>query len=195
MRLRLLALALGMVVIASPLGARVKVQSAGDPNFDFTPLKTYHWPADGFGQFKMALTKDDDPEAMRKRYEPWIVTAVENSLTGRGFVKASEGQPADFDIAYFALISSSTSAQVTGQFLGGDTAWGLPPFLATTKSLKIFEQGSIVLDVRRPGGNAVWRGTAQAELHRERPEVERKKRLQSVVDDILKQFPPKKKKS
>ena len=193
MRFRLLAVALGVLVIAGPLVAGVKVQSGGDPTFDFAPLKTYGWPTDGHGQFKMALTKDDDPEAMRKQFEPWIIAAVDQGLATRGYVKAA-GQPADFTIAYFALISLSTSAQTAGQFLGGDSAWGLPPFLAVTTSLKIFEQGSLVLDVRRPDSNVVWRGAAQAELQRQRPEVERKKRLQGVVDDILKQFPPKKKK-
>ncbi len=70
----------------------------------------------------------------------------------------------------------------------------MPPFLAVTQSLKIFEQGSLVLDVRRPDGNVIWRGVTQAEMQRERPDAERNKRLTGFINDILKQFPPKKKK-
>ena len=86
------------------------------------------------------------------------------------------------------------TAKLMGQFLPGSVSWGLPPFLAVTQSLKIFEQGALVIDVRRPDGNVVWRAVAQAELHRDRPDAERNKRLTGVVNDILKQFPPKKKK-
>jgi Domain of unknown function (DUF4136) len=194
MRIKVLALVVGTLLVAGSLSARVKVQADGDPNFDFAPLKTFNWPVDGAGQVKMALTKDDDPEAFRRSREPALVAAVEAHLTARGYVKMQPGAPSDFTVAYFALISTNQQAQTMGQFLPGSVSWGLPPFLAVTQSLKIFEQGALVIDVRRPDGNVVWRGVAQAELHRDRPDAERNKRLTGVVNDILKQFPPKKKK-
>ena len=194
MRITVLALIVGTLLVAGSLSARVKVQADGDPNFDFAPLKTFTWPADGAGQVKMALTKDDDPEALRRRFEPVIIAAAEANLTKRGYVKAQPGAPADFTLAYIALISTNQQAQTLGQFLPGSVSWGLPPFLAVTQSLKIFEQGSLVIDVRRPDGNVVWRAVAQAELQRDRPDAERNKRLTGVVNDLLKQFPPKKKK-
>ena len=196
MRFKLLAVVVSVLVlvIAGPLAARVKVQSDFDKTFDFSALKTFTWPSDGFGQVKMAITKDDDPEALRRRFEPVIVAAVEANLTGRGYVKAKPGEAANFTMAYFGLVSTNQQAQTMGQFLPGTVSWGLPPFLATTTSLKIFEQGSIVLDVRRPDTNVVWRGVAQAEMHCDRPDAERNKRTADVVNEILKQFPPKKKK-
>jgi hypothetical protein len=39
----------------------------------------------------------------------------------------------------------------------------------------------------------MWRGVAQAEMHREKPQPEREKRVRDAITDILKQFPPKKK--
>ena len=39
----------------------------------------------------------------------------------------------------------NTSGQTLGQFLG-TVAWGLPPFEAVATSLKIYEQGSLVLE-------------------------------------------------
>jgi hypothetical protein len=99
--------------------------------------------------------------------------------------------PSDFLVAYFALVSISTESQTVGQFLPSTVAWGVPPFLATTSSLKIFEQGSLVMDVWTPDKQPMWRGVAQAEMHRDKPQAEREKRVREAITDILKQFPPK----
>jgi len=176
------------------LSARVKVKTDVDPSADFKALKVWAWPSDGPGQVKMALTKYDNPEELRKRFEPTILSGVEAALTKKGFTKAAAGQAPDFLVAYFALVSTNQSAQTMGQFLPGSVAWGIPPFAQTTTSLKIYEQGSLVLDVMTPAKNPMWRGIAQAEMHRDRPQAEREKRLRGVIDDIIKEFPPKQKK-
>jgi hypothetical protein len=188
------AVALATIVAAATTSARVKVQADFDPAADFTNLKVWAWPADGPGQMKMALTKDDDPEALRRRFEPVIVAAVEETMARKGFQKAAAGQTPDFHVAYFALLSMNTSAQVMGQFLPGTMEWGIPPFEGRTQSLKIYEQGSLVLDVLAPAHKPIWRAIARAEVHRERPDAERNKNLRAAVNDLLKQFPPKKKK-
>ena len=178
---------------AATLSARIKVQSDFDPNADFSALKTWAWPPDGFGQMKMALTKDDDPEVPRKRFEPVIVAAVEEALAKKGFTKAAPGQPADFRVAYFGLISMNTSSQVMGQFIPGTMEWGIPPFEGRTQSLKIYEQGTLVLDVMTPDGKKpIWRAIARAELNRERSDADRNKNLRAAVFDLVKEFPPKK---
>ncbi len=190
----LVVLVAGLVLVALPLAARVKVQAGFDPDVDFTPLKTYAWPSDGAGQVKMAVTKDDDPDALKARFEPTIVASVDQALQKKGFVKAADGQAPDFLVTYFALVSVSTSGQTMGQFLPGTVAWGLPPFAAVATSLKIYEQGSLVLQMMKPDTQPIWRGLAQAEVHRDRTQAQREKKLAEVVNDIVKQFPPKKKK-
>ena len=45
-----------------------------------------------------------------------------------------------------------------------------------------------------PAKQPMWRGVAQAEMHREKPQAQREKRVRDTITDILKQFPPKKKK-
>jgi hypothetical protein len=182
-----LALAAGLVS-----DARVKVRSDYDRRVDFTKLKVFAWPSDGPGQMKMALTKDDNPEELRARFEPTIVSAVEQALTKKGFAKAAAGAPPDFLVAYFALVSLNTSAQTVGQFIPGTLEWGIPPFEGRTQSLKIFEQGSLVLDVWTPDKQPIWRAIAQAEIHRDRPQPQREKNLRDAINDIVKQFPPKK---
>ncbi len=191
MRLTLTALLLAALVATTAV-ARVKVKTDYDPAADFSALKVWAWPADGPGQVKMALTKDDDPEALRKRLEPALLAAVEAALAKKGFVKAAPGQAPDFLVAYFGLISVNTDAQVIGQFLPGTMEWGIPPFEGRTQSLKIYEQGSIVLDVMSPTGRPMWRGIAQAEAHRDRPQAEREKNVREAINDLIKRFPPKK---
>jgi hypothetical protein len=182
-------------LLAAPSGARVKVDTAHDPAADFSKLRVWAWPADGPGQVKMALTKDDDPEPVRQRFEPTVMASVEAALAKKGFRKAGSGESPDFLVAYFALISVSTSGQTLGQFLPGTVAWGLPPFEAVATSLKIYEQGSLVLDVMAPDKKPMWRGVARAEVHRDRPDTEREKRIRDAVNDLVNKFPPKQKKS
>lgn len=181
-------------LVAAPIAGRVKVRTEFDPRVDFTKLKVFAWPSDAPGQVKMMLSKDDNPEEIRRRFEPTVVSAVEQALAAKGFTKAAAGQTADFLIAYFALISVSTSAQTVGQFLPSTVAWGVPPFLATTSSLKVFEQGSLVIDAWTLDKQPLWRGVAQAEMHRDKPQAEREKRIRATITDIVKQFPPKPKK-
>jgi len=179
-------------VLAVTVSARVKVTTGFDPATDFSQLKVFAWPDDAPGQMKMALTKDDDPEVLRKRFEPVIISAVEQELTKKGFRKAAAGERPDFLVAYFGLVSVSTSGQTLGQFLPGSVAWGLPPFDAVATSLKIYEKGSLVLDIMTPTKAPMWRGVAQAEVHRDQPAEKRDKRRREVIADIVKKFPPKK---
>jgi hypothetical protein len=192
MKHAVLSLVAAVAVAAASADARVKVKTDHDPTADFTRLKTWAWLPDGPGQFKMALTKDDDPEALRKQFEPTLLASVEQNLAQRGFTKAAQGQEPDFLVAYFALVSTNMSAQTIGQFLPGTLEWGIPPFQGQTQSLKIYEQGSLVLDVMTPTRQPMWRGLAQAELHRDRTLAERERRLREAVRDLLRQFPPKK---
>ena len=99
-----------------------------------------------------------------------IIKAVEQELTKKGFRKAGAGEKPDFLVAYFALISVNTSGQTLGQFLPGSVAWGLPPFEQVATSLKIYEQGSLVLDVMSPDQasrcGAAWRGPRSTAIAR-----------------------------
>ena len=80
-----------------------------------------------------------------------------------------------------------------GQFLPAVTAWGLPPFAGATQSYKVIQQGSLVLDISA-NKEVVWRGIGQAELKPGQPTEKRAMLLREAVRDILKEYPPKKKK-
>ena len=50
--------------------ARVDVKIDFDKAFNFKAVRTWGWNPAGPGDVKMARTKDDDPDAMKRRAEP-----------------------------------------------------------------------------------------------------------------------------
>jgi hypothetical protein len=95
-------------------------------------------------------------------------------------------------VTYYLLINTNMSAQTLGQFAPAVPEWGLPPFTGATQSLRVFEQGSLVLDVSSTAtGDLVWRGIVQAEVNRDRTQEEREVRVRAAIADLLKKFPNK----
>ena len=102
---------------------------------------------------------------------------------------ASAADP-DVTIAYFLLLTTNQESQSMGQFLPPTMAWGLPLFPQATTSMKVLNQGALVLDLSAKG-SVVWRGVAQAQL---KPDTDFKKRealIREGVRDLLKRYPPK----
>ena len=190
-RTRLFAVAAAAVVAlaAESVLARVDVKIDFDKNFDFTAVRSWSFDPAGNGEVKMARTKDDDPDAVKAIADPIIVNQVGVEM-GRLKLQPAASNP-DLIVRYFLLLSTNQTAQTMGQFLPGTVAWGLPPFQQTTQSLKIMNQGSLVLDLAGRG-NVVWRGVAQAKLKFDTDPKKREAILREAVSDLLKKFPPKK---
>ncbi len=179
-----LLLALALVVAVD---AKVKVRTEQDKTFDFRGVRTWAWHPSGSGDVKMAVTPDDNPAAVRERFAPVIEDAVTKELARRGIGQAADPQ---VFVNYYVLLSTNMSAQTMGQFVPTVPEWGLPPFSGATQSLRVFEQGSLLIDVTAAATRAiVWRGLAQAEIHRERTPAERDARLRAAIADLLKKLP------
>jgi hypothetical protein len=140
---------------------------------------------------KVLIKKSGDPEVLRKRFEPVIKPAVEQELVARGLKPAQGGTP-DLYAYYYILLTAGDSSQAMGQFLSPTMEWGVPPFTGATQSLKIYEQGSLILDLSSPAlKSAVWRGIAKAEVHRQNSEEKRDQIVREAVRDMIKKYPPK----
>jgi hypothetical protein len=185
----LLAFLVIVTAIVVP-AAKTKIVTNFDKAFDFGAVKTWAWTASGKGQVKMALTADDNPDAVQRQYEPVIVSGVESALAKRGITPAS-GSP-DVQVTYYLLISSGASTQEMGQFVQSVPEWGLPPLSGPTTSFRVIEQGSLVLDVLDPKSNVVWRSVARGEIKLDRTPEERSRRLAELIQEMLAKFPPKK---
>ena len=105
-------------------------------------------------------------------------------------LKLQTSETPDLIVRYFLLLSTDQTAQTMGQFLPGTVSWGLPPFQQTTQSLKVMNQGALVIDLAG-GGNVVWRGVAQAKLKFDTEFKKREAVMREAVRDLLKRFPPK----
>jgi hypothetical protein len=188
---RAVAAFLLVALAATVVMAKTKIQVQKDQKFDFSTLKTWAWNPSGPGDVKVWLTAESKSEPVKKTYEPVIVKAVEDELAGRGLTRASGGQ-ADFNVTYYVLITASTNSQQMGQFLPPVTQYGVPPFAPATTSLKIFPQGTLVLDVASPDPNhVVWRAVAQAEVELDRTEAQRSVRLRNIIRDVVAKLPRK----
>jgi hypothetical protein len=136
----------------------------------------------------------DDPEAIRTKWEPTIKDAVEQELAKSGLAPATSGTP-DLMLHYYFLAGPNSESQYRGQFIGAIPPWGVPDFEMTTSSLKIFEEGTLILDIiDGPKRQICWRGIARAEINRQNSAAKRDQRLREAVGELLKKFPPKAKK-
>jgi Domain of unknown function (DUF4136) len=181
-----LAVLLGLVHGLDSVNARVDVNVDFDKAFDFKRVKTWAWSSKP-GDVKMARTKDDDSEAMRKLAEPLIMDAVSKEMPRRGLQQASSAP--DLTITYYLLLSTTMSAQTIGQFVPATGEWGLPPMTGATQSIKMMNQGSLVLDLSA-AGNVVWRGVAHAQIKFDADDKRREALLREAVRDLLRRYPP-----
>ncbi len=57
--------------------------------------------------------------------------------------------------------------------------------------MRYYEEGALVLDIVDVRSNQLaWRGSAQSEIDRTRPENERDRLLNNAVKKVLDRFPP-----
>lgn len=176
---------------ATVIVSAAKIDTHRDKTFDFSRLKTWDWSPSGPGDIKVWVTAQSKSEPVEREYEPVIMRAAEDALTRRGYTKASGGSP-DFVLTYYVLITASTQSHEIGQFLPATLAWGLPPFTAQTQSLRVFPQGTLVLDVASPTkDDIVWRAVAQAEIELQRTSDKRAARLTQVVTEVVAKLPRK----
>jgi hypothetical protein len=182
-------LALAVAVVQ----AGVKVRAEFDKEYDFSKARTFGWHPDGAGEVKLLMREGGDPEQIRARWEPTIKDAVEKEMAKRGLVPATSGVP-DLYLNYYFLSGPNSEAQTRGQFIGAVPPWGVPDFEMTTTSLKIFEQGTLILDIiDGPKRQIAWRGIAEAEVNRQNTAAKREQRIREGVAEMLKKFPPKQK--
>jgi hypothetical protein len=189
-RLRSLLAALIAAIIGfavQPGIADIKVNVNFDKTFDFKQARTWSWNPNGAGQVVVGRTKDDDPETVRQRAEPVILDEVSKQLPRRGLKPATGA--GDLTLTYYVLLTVGQSSQTLGQFLPSVAAWGLPPFPASTTSLEVIEQGSLVIDMTA-NGRPVWRGIGEAKIKLEFDQKKREALLREGVRDLLQRFPP-----
>jgi hypothetical protein len=188
-----LALCAIAVVLAGAvlLGAKIKIEVKHDKTFNFAGLKTYTWRLDGANPVKILQNTEHDPEQIRKNLEPVVLDAFDTQLAAKGLRRVAAGESELF-IDYYVLIGPNITSQYHGQFVGAIPEWGLPDFVMSTSALKIYEQGSVVVDIGSVKDKIVaWRGYAAAELDSRRTRAQQVAIINDVAKKMLAKFPPK----
>ena len=184
-----LALATAMMFALHVSLEGVDVNIEYGKTFDFTSVKTWAWSPKGAGDVIIARTKDDDPAAVKKKAEPLILDAVAGELMRKGLQQATS-EP-DVTVTYYLLLSNNMTAQTIGQFLPATTAWGYMLVAPSTQSIKMMNQGALVIDLTAKDF-VVWRGVAQARVAFDVDDKKREAILREAIRDLFKRYPPKK---
>lgn len=177
-----------VALAAQSVVAAVKVRVNFDKSFDFKNAKTWVW-SEKAGDVMVARTPTDDPESIKQLAEPVIRQAVAAEFPRRGLQPASG--TADLKLTYYLLLTVGSSAQIAGQFLPAVTDWGVPPFLPSTNSLEVIEQGSLVFDLAA-NDRVVWRGVGEAKIKMGLEQEKRVALIHEAVREIMKKYPPRK---
>jgi len=185
------AIAAGVIVAVHTIAAAVKVHVDVDKTFDFRPAATWAWAVPTAGHVIVGRTPNDDPDVIQRLAEPVIMDAVITEMQTRGMSHTLDA-PA-VTLKYYLLLTLGTSAQTIGQFLPPVAQWGVPPFNPSTQSLKVIEQGSLVLDVFSKDA-VVWRGAGAAEIKPGLPPDKRAALIREAVRQIIRRYPQNKKK-
>jgi hypothetical protein len=184
-----LAIATAMVFALHVSLEGVDVNIEYGKTFDFTSVKTWAWSPKGAGDVIIARSKDDDPAAVKRKAEPLIQDAVAGELMRKGLQQAAS-EP-DVTVTYYLLLSNNMTAQTIGQFLPATTAWGYMLVAPSTQSIKMMNQGALVIDLTAKD-LVVWRGVAQARVAFDVDDKKREQILREGVRDLFKRYPPKK---
>jgi len=174
--------------------AKIKVKAEGDPQFDFSMLRTFAWDDDA-GEVIIARRPDDNPAEVKSRIDPLIRKHVAAAMVKKGLSAA--GQTPDVHLHYYVLVSLNATDQTMGQFLPAVPYWGLPAFAPATQALTVVTRGSLVLDALLPGTvgerRVIWRGVAQSTVQDTDSDAVRDERIRDAAAELIKRFPLKKK--
>ena len=139
---------------------------------DFSALQSYAW---GGGKAPgAAYVRDLTDEDV----DGWVRAAVESELAKAGYEKRSHG--ADFLIRYDLTVENRRLQQQVVRDRAG---------VSQSVSAR-YREGTLVLEVVRPVSESpLWRGWAEAEVHKYRKREDREARIGEAVKRILARFP------
>lgn len=160
----------------------VSVSADWDPEADFGALRTWSWQKD-------AIPGSGDPRLDDPLVHARIQKAIEAALPAKGYPMATSGAP-DFTVSYHVAIQRRLDAHTIYRGYGPYRGW-----YGTSSTQTIvddYELGTLLVDFISPRTSSViWRGKAQSRLYELKSPEERQARIQSAVDELLAQFPPK----
>jgi hypothetical protein len=179
---RMWIVAMGVLAAAATLAAgKIKVEAKRE-NVDFSTIKTYMWLPSPPPTAEIAPGVARDPMVVQKELEPTIMQTADRELSAHGWKRVDTG--ADVQLVYYLAHGVGFNASNLGDYYQYATGYALivSPLIAPTSSVKVMEEGTLVIDVVQDR-KAIWRGTASTTINRDNSD---EKRLRTVADAVKK---------
>ncbi|HEX6974645.1 MAG TPA: DUF4136 domain-containing protein [Vicinamibacterales bacterium] len=185
------------VLLCSTLVAAQKIKT--DVKFDKTAVlvgsHSYKWLESPEYMTNVAPDILKDERLEKAALDAPIRAAVDRALAAKGWHVAAAGETAEFEVVYYAFLSTDVNSAVLGSFYQYTNGWS--PVIYTdagrqSSGTSIIEKGTIVVDVVNPARqSAVWRGVAAGSLDRSRAQDKRIAVIGDAIKKLFEKFPPK----
>ena len=181
------ALCAGATVV---MAARIGIEVHHDPKANFAAIASYTWLPSPPPTTDVAPGTMRDPLTVQRELEPIIVGAVDAQLQKRRIQKRATG--GDVRVVYYLSHGTSINASTLGSYYSYAAEFYvyLPPGGGATTSVRVIEEGSLVIDVV-DDDRAIWRGTASASINRENDDAKRYKLIRDAVKKLFDRWPKK----
>lgn len=165
------------------LALAVSACSSISYNADFDPRAS-------LGEFRTyAFVEATDESQVNRGISPLaeqrVMSALERTLEGKGYRKATSGDP-DFLVNFYGALQEKVDIN---RYYDG---WGYRGWYGgTTVDVRQWTQGTLVVDfVDAKSERVVWRGWAQGAVDPNATPEKRSQKINEAVAGILEQFPP-----
>jgi hypothetical protein len=183
----LVAVVAGASVVLALGCSTIKTSSDYDPAFDFSTLSTYGWLDQAVAVTGSAAEMDNT--LLDKR----IRRAVDSQLQGMGYRRVAN-EEASFLASYHIGVKQKLDVSTIHSGSGYGYRRGWYGGYSETQ-VRQYEEGTLLLDFIEPKERQLlWRGSGSARVSRSKTPEQREARVQEAVTQILKSFPPGKKK-
>ena len=126
----------------------------------------------------------DDPKLKDVPFDHLIQNAISKKLIDSGYQQSGQGSQVDFHVGYIAALEKSLDDATINKIFGIN-----PGFIASSNDTVNYEKGTLIIDIVNARTNiTTWRGAIQAEVHFDRSNEERKKRIEHAVSRLLENF-------
>ena len=179
-----LLLAVGLITACST----AQIRTDHDQAVDFSTLRTYSWSPDP------PLLKGDirllPPEARQM-----IASAIDDQMVANGFTRVDDDP--DCWVHYSVLLAVQMSQRAISGNFSFPNSWQIDPAFDSVGSSRQatetfeFKEGTLIISLVEPESrNLMWQSTAETEVHQERAMEKRRQRINTVVSDMFRRYPP-----